>query len=84
MAISSSSVYSGTPSSNLNYIDSSGGNAIQLAIGQTYPISLNYQNFSGTLTTNVAVYIDANANDTFETNELVYSANGLTSLTSSS
>jgi hypothetical protein len=84
VAISGSSVYSGTPSSNPHYIDSSGGNAIQLAIGQTYPISLNYQNFSGTLTTNVAVYIDANANDTFETNELVYSANGLTSLTSSS
>ncbi|HEX3933327.1 MAG TPA: S8 family serine peptidase, partial [Puia sp.] len=79
----SNAVYSGPACPNLNYIDSSGGNAIQLAVGQSYPISLSYQNCSGTLTTNVAVYIDANANDTFENSELVYSANNLTSLTTS-
>jgi len=75
----------GTLSTNAEYIDSSGGNAIQLAVGQTYPMSLIYQNFSGgTLTANIAVYIDANSNDTFENSELVYSANNLTSLTTSS
>jgi Subtilase family/GEVED domain/Secretion system C-terminal sorting domain len=63
----------------LHYMDSSGGNAIQLAIGQTYPLSFSFQNCSGTFPmTNMAVYIDANSNDTFESNELVYSHTGLT------
>ena len=84
VTVNSKSIYSGTPCPNAEYIDSTGGNSVQLAVGQTYPISLNYQNCSGTLTTNVAVYIDANSNDTFENSELVYSQNNLTSLTSSS
>ena len=67
--------------SNPNYIDSSAGNAIELAVGQNYPISLDYRNFTGPLTANVAVYIDANSNDTFENSELVYSQNGLASTT---
>ena len=71
------------PCPNAEYLDSSGGNAIQLAVGQTYPISLNFQNCSGTLTSYIAVYLDANSNDTFENSELVYTANNLTSLTTS-
>lgn len=71
------------PCPNAEYIDTSGGNAIQLAVGQTYPISLSFQNCSGTSTSNIAVYLDANSNDTFENNELVYTANGLMSLTTS-
>jgi len=81
VTVNSKTIYSGTPCPNLEYIDSTGGNLVQLAVGQTYPISLSYQNCSGSLTTNVAVYLDANANDTFENNELVYSANNLASLT---
>lgn len=85
VAVGSSTQYSNSAlASNPNYLDSSGGNPIQLAIGQSYPLSLNYQNFSGTLSSNVAVYIDANANDTFENSELVYSQNNLNSTTSSS
>jgi hypothetical protein len=84
VTVNSKAIYSGTPCPNPEYIDSTGGNLVQLAVGQTYPLALNYQNCSGSLTTNVAVYIDANSNDTFENSELVYSANGLSSLTSSS
>lgn len=81
VAIGGSTQYTNsTLASNPNYIDSSGGNAIQLAVGENYPISLSYKNFTTTLATNVAVYLDANANDTFDNNELVYSANNLTSL----
>lgn len=77
-------IYSGTPCPNQEYIDSTGGNPVLLAVGQSNPLTLYYQNCSGSLTTNVAVYIDANANDTFENSELVYSAAGLSSLTSTS
>lgn len=84
VTVNSKIIYSGAPCPNHEYIDSTGGNLVPLAVGQTYPLALYYQNCSGSLTTNVAVYIDANANDTFENSELVYSANGLSSLTSSS
>lgn len=83
VTVNSKSIYSGTPCPNAEYLDSSGGNVIQLAIGQNYPISLSYQTCTGTQTTNVAVYLDANANDTFENSELVYSATGLSSSTTS-
>ena len=84
VAINSSTQYANSSlTSNPEYIDSTGGNAIQLAVGSAYPVSLNYQNFTGTLSTNVAIYLDANANDTFENSERVYLANGQTSLTSS-
>ncbi|HEV2480954.1 MAG TPA: S8 family serine peptidase [Puia sp.] len=84
VAINSNAVYSGTPCPNPEYIDSTGGKMIPLAVGSTNNlISLNYQNCAGTATTNVAVYLDANANDTFENSELVYSQNNLTSQNSS-
>ncbi len=67
--------------SNLNYSDASpcakyysdltGLNPVQLAVGQTVPISITYSSCGAATNTNIAVYIDANSNDTFETNELV-------------
>ena len=64
---------------NPNYRDFSGQPALSLAVGQTVPIKINYQSCSGTTTTNIAVYLDVNNNDTFENNELVLLQNGLAS-----
>jgi hypothetical protein len=82
VTINSNAIYAGTPCPNPEYVDSTGGNVVKLAVGQTYPISLSYQTCTGSQTTNVAVYIDANSNDTFENSELVYSQNNLSSTTS--
>ena len=73
-----------SPCPNKNYSDLTGQNPIQLPVGQPgIPISINYQTCSGSTTTNIAVYLDANNNDTFEDNELVLLKNGLSSSTSS-
>jgi len=64
---------------NPNYRDFSGQPAISLAVGQTVPIKINYQSCTGSTTTNIAVYLDVNNNDTFENNELVLLQNGLAS-----
>jgi hypothetical protein len=68
-----------TPCPNPNYRDFSSQTALPLAVGQTIPIKLNYQSCSGSTTTNIAVYLDINNNDTFENNELVLLQNGLAS-----
>jgi hypothetical protein len=72
-----------TPCPNPNYRDYTGLNPLSLSVGQTYPISISYQSCTGTLTTNIAVYVDLNNNDTFENNELVLLKNGLASGTGS-
>jgi len=72
-----------TPCPNPNYRDYTGNTKLSLSVGQTYPISINYQSCAGSLTTNIAVYVDVNNNDTFENNELVLLQNGLASNTGS-
>ncbi len=73
-----------TPCPNPNYRDYSGLTPLSLSVGQTYPISIDYQACAGSVTTNIAVYVDVNNNDTFENNELVLLQNGLASGTGSS
>ena len=56
---------------NQGYVDSTGHVPVQLAIGQSTPISISYQNCSASTPANIAIYIDANSDNIFEGNELV-------------